>query len=146
MPRPHRCLCRGTRGGQEPPGAWQKAGLSSWRSTTPLSEEKQLVHMSCDSFSALLTLPLPRAIHTSPSLSLGSGGPSGGCCERKGDFNSGILWPARSACKGRQKSKANQHKCFSHSSSLEKELISLKVPLNLRILKYLFPKALQGQL
>lgn len=49
--------------------------------------------------------------------------------EKKQDFNSRILWFVRSACKDRFKSNANQHKCFSHSSSPEKELINHKITL-----------------
>lgn len=49
--------------------------------------------------------------------------------EKKRDFNSRILWFMRSACKDRFKTNANQHKCFSHSSSPEKMLINYEITL-----------------
>lgn len=49
--------------------------------------------------------------------------------EKKRDFSSRGLWFMRSACKDRFKTNANQHKCFSHSSSPEKVLINYKITL-----------------
>lgn len=49
--------------------------------------------------------------------------------EKKRDFNSRMLWFMRLGCKDRFKTNANQHKCFSHSSSPEKVLINYKITL-----------------
>lgn len=122
-------------------------GLATLFSTCWMSQRHHLVHMPRNRFFAFLSLPLPTAVPASPStcfwalLLLQCG-----CGEQTWDFNSRILWSARSACEDRLKSNANEHKCFSHNSSQEKELINRRLTLNLCILKYLFPKALQGQL